>query len=251
MTAGVGGLLLLVALRPDPPREERERISPLVTTAAAEAAGGAIYVTGSGTVVPTREVSLVAETAGKITSTATAFVSGGVFERGTVLAQIDPADYENAVAVAEAEVTQRRFELLRAQEEADVAREEWERLRRRTGADAPESSELGSLVLKEPQLRLAESMLRSAEARLADAQNRLKRTRIVAPFNGRVRRENVDVGQFVSPGQSVGIIYSTDVVEISVPLSTREAALIEGLWDSVRSRRVCMIHFSPFPRLGG
>lgn len=238
LIVGAGGFALLVSLRPEPPREERPEVSPLVTTIAAELRREPIYVSGTGIVRPTQEVALVAESQGKVVSVSPSFVSGGYFNRGAVLLQIDPSDYENAVAVAEAEVTQRRFELLRAREEADVAREEWDRLRRRTGAETPPESELGSLVLKEPQLKLAEALLKGAEARLADARNRLDRTRIVAPFNGRVRSESVDVGQFVAPGRQVGVVYSTDQIEIGVPLTTSAAVLIDGLWSPPGTRRI-------------
>ncbi|NNE47453.1 MAG: efflux RND transporter periplasmic adaptor subunit [Rhodothermales bacterium] len=243
LAVGVGGLALLVWLRPEPPKEDRPRVSPLVTTAVATIHEGPVYVRGTGPIKPTQEVTLVAEASGKVVGIAPSFVSGGYFQRGDVLVQVDPADYENAVAVAEAEVTQRRFELLRAREEADVAKEEWERMRSRTAGEAPPHSELGSLVLKEPQLRLAEALLKGAEARLSDARNRLERTRIVAPFSGRVRTESVDVGQFVGPGQQVGVVYSSGLVEIAVPLNTSDAALIEGLWNpSGVSRIAARVH---------
>jgi RND family efflux transporter MFP subunit len=60
----------------------------------------------------------------------------------------------------------------------------------------------------------------------------LRRTRLVAPFDGVVRSEAVDAGQYVAPGQGIATIYSTDEVEIVVPLTDEEASLIAGLWDA-------------------
>ena len=40
----------------------------------------------------------------------------------------------------------------------------------------------------------------------------------------------VDVGQFVAAGQSVGRLYADDAVEVVVPLSDADAALIPDLW---------------------
>jgi RND family efflux transporter MFP subunit len=239
LALGVVIFNVLIAFRPTPPRTERPKVIPLVTTVQPEAKSGVLTIQGNGTVRATREINLVAEVAGKVVSVAASAVSGGFIQQGATLISIDPSDYENAVAVARAEVTQRRYELLLAREEVSIAREEWGRLqRRREESEDPAESELGSLVLKEPQLKLAESLLESAEARLADAQTRLQRTNINAPFNGRVRSKQVDIGQYVSPGQAVATVYNTDEVEIAVPMQSAEASLIGGLWERDMNRRI-------------
>lgn len=239
LVLGVVIFNLLLAFRPTPPKSERPKVVPLVSTIQPEARSGALIIKGNGTVRATREINLVSEVAGKVVSMSPSAVSGGFFQRGTALFKIDPADYTNAVSVAEAEVTQRRYELLLAQEEVTIAREEWERLQKRKNENTtPAETELGSLVLKEPQLKLAESLLKSAEARLADAQTRLRRTNISAPFNGRVRTKQVDIGQYVGPGQIVATVYNTDEVEIAVPLQSADAALIGNLWQRDQNRRI-------------
>ena len=57
---------------------------------------------------------------------------------------------------------------------------------------------------------------------MADAQLALNRTAVIAPFDGRVREENVDVGQFASPGQSLGRVFATDIVEVALPITDDE-----------------------------
>jgi len=231
LLVGVVIFALLIALRPEPPKVERPRVSPMVTTVPAVPRHGHLTVTGTGTVRPTREVNLGAEVAGKVIALSPVMVSGGVFRKGDVLVQLDTTDYVNAVSIADAEVTQRRYELLQAREERDIAAREWTRLEARTGEKPPApQSDLGSMVLKEPQLKLAEAMLKSAEARLSDARTRLARTHIRAPFGGRVRTKNVELGQYVAPGQVVAALFSTESAEIAVPLSSENAALITGLW---------------------
>jgi RND family efflux transporter MFP subunit len=44
------------------------------------------------------------------------------------------------------------------------------------------------------------------------------------PFDGIVVKKNVDVGQYIAPGQSVARVYGTDVVEVRLPLEDRELA---------------------------
>ena len=226
---------MLIALSPDPPREVPNVQDPLVQVTTITARAGQLKVTGMGTAQPTREINLSAEVAGRLVSVSPALVTGGAFRTGDVLATVDPTDYENAVAIAEAQVTQRQFEVLQAQEEVQIAQAEWDRLRARTGTtDDPDSTALGRLVFREPQLQMAEAALRSAEAQLEDARTRLGRTQIKAPFSGRIRTKFVDLGQYVGPGQAIASVYETDEVEVVVPLSRRQADLIDGLWTSDR-----------------
>ncbi|MEM1125816.1 MAG: efflux RND transporter periplasmic adaptor subunit [Bacteroidota bacterium] len=236
--SGLAVTALLFAFSPVPPRETPPDRTPLVQVATFTAHAGSIPVTGTGTVHPTREIQLSAEVGGRLVSVSPALVTGGALRAGEIVATVDPSDYENAVAVAEAQVTLRQFEVLQAQEEVQVAQAEWTRLGTLTGQDAaPDSTALGRLAFREPQLRLAEANLRSAEAQLDDAQVRLARTQIKAPFSGRVRTKHVDLGQYVGPGQAVASVYATDEAEVIVPLSGREAALIEGLWTPGASAR--------------
>ena len=134
---------------------------------------------------------------------------------------------------AEADVAQRRVELLTWEEQRELAIEEYERFREREGITTPiDSSQVSGLVFRDPQLQAAEAALARAESRLSDARLALSRTRITAPFDGVVRTKSADVGQYVVPGQSLGTLYDTHEVEIAVPLTDGEAALIDGLWSA-------------------
>ena len=48
-----------------------------------------------------------------------------------------------------------------------------------------------------------------------------------APFEGRVRTKMADIGQYVTPGQSLGQIFSTDLVQIRLPLTDSQLALVD------------------------
>ena len=232
VAVGVVGLLVLIALRPEPPREEREELAPLVRVAEAEPRSGVVTVSGSGSVSAVRESQLSAEVSGRVTWVSPAFVTGGAFRRGEMLLRIDTTDYALAVRTAEAGVTEARYNLILAREESAIAREEWASLQARdsTIAAAGQPSDLGNLVFREPEIRLAESALAAAEARLSDARLRLERTAVRAPFNGRIRMKQAEIGQFLAPGAPVAVMYGTDAVEISVPFSLADAGLIEGLF---------------------
>ncbi len=76
--------------------------------------------------------------------------------------------------------------------------------------------------MRKPQLAAARATVASAEAQLARAQLDLERTRISAPYEGRVLEQNVDIGQYVSPGTVLGKVYAVDYVEIRLPLSAEQ-----------------------------
>ena len=224
--------VILVALRPDPPVREPASRAPFVTTAPATAREGAIPVYSAGTVRPRAEIDVAAQINGKVASVAPAFQSGGRVNSGQVLFRIDDADYLNRVQQARANVAAQRVALLQAEEEARIARDEYQGfLRRRSGGAPP--GDASPLTRREPQLAAARAALARDSAALADAELALSRTEVRAPFSGVIRSEAVDIGQFVAAGQSVGRLFADDAVEVVVPLSDADAALIPDLWALV------------------
>jgi len=230
---GAAVFALLMLLRPQPASQDPPRRTPLVVTEPAEIRSGHLTIEGNGTVRPKSEITISPQVAGRVTWVSPSFATGGRFEKGDVLIRIEAADYLNAVQAAEAEVAQRRVDLLTWEEQRELAIEEYGRFREREGITAPiDTSEVGGLVFRDPQVRAAEAALARAEAGLEDAKLALARTRIVAPFDGIVRTKMADVGQYVAPGQTLGSLYDTDEVEIVVPLTDTEASLIDGLWSA-------------------
>ncbi len=228
LALGALGIIIPKALKKAPERQRPPAIAPLVSVASPTMTTGNLILNGTGTARSTREVPVAAEVAGKVVSVSPKLVTGGRFSTGQVLVSIDRSDFLNAVEVTKAAVTQRSYELILAKEESEIAKQEWDRAQKRAGTNkqAP-SGELGSLALKEPQIRLAEAALRSAEAQLADAEKRLSRTRVRAPFNGQVKMKQVDVGQYLAPGQAVASYFGTDQIEITVALASSSAALLQ------------------------
>ncbi len=229
--AGVLAFALLMVLRSPPEIQEPPRPIPIVTTAPARVETGALTVRGSGTVRPSAEITLAPQVSGRVEWVSPALVSGGRFRPGQALLRIEAADYENRVQAAQAEVAGRSVDVLQAEEEVAIAREEWARLEQREALD-PERDRPNPLLLREPQLEAARAALRRAEAVLEDARLALERTSVRAPFDGIVRSESVDRGQFVTPGQPLAQVYATEAIEVVVPLSDDEAALIPELWSA-------------------
>jgi RND family efflux transporter MFP subunit len=220
--------ILLVMSRPEPPRTAPPSPVPAVTTAEVRPGSGPLPVTGNGTVRPRAEVSLTPQVSGQVAWVSPALVAGGRVRAGQTLLRIDPADFVNAVDQARAQVAQDSVGLLQAEEEARMAQAEYEQFRARQGGGGSAPS---PLTLREPQLQAARAALQRSQAQLADARLALNRSTVEAPFDAMVRSENVDPGSFANAGQSVAVIYATDMVEVVVPLTDGDAALIPGLWS--------------------
>ena len=232
LAGGVGAAVLLLMSRPRPERVAAPRQAPLVSTGVLELRESPLRVEGTGTVRPTSEISLSSEVAGRVVWVSPRMVRGGAFSRGDTLLRLDGTSYRNAVAIARADVEQRRVDVALAAQNREVAQQEYELLRARTGrASGADTTLAARLARQQPQYEAAEASLSRAEAQLADANLNLRRTVVTAPFSGRVRSESVDVGQIVSAGQPVAEIYGTEAVEVDISLSTRQAALLDGLWE--------------------
>ncbi len=225
----VGLAALLGLLSPEPTRIEQPPQIPFVQTGRVAAGSGPIPVFGSGTVRPGAEVDIVPQVGGRVVWVDPGFKSGGRVTAGQRLFRIEEVHYRFRVQEAEAILAASRVALLREQEQASIARSQYESYAGQKGNPAS-PSDTSPLTLREPQLNAATAALSRDEARLADARLALSRTRITAPFNGRVREETVDVGQVVNPGQPVGRLFASDAVEVVVPLPESDAALIPDLW---------------------
>jgi RND family efflux transporter MFP subunit len=212
---GVVGFLVLTASKPEMKKRKPPAPVPMVRTIKTNSGPQTVYIKGEGTVRPLREINLVSEVGGKVVGVSPALVNGGVFKEGDTLLQIDPVDYELAVTLARAKVKEAESRLELAEEEALAAVEEWRLL---YPDSSSEDSKPSALVAKEPQLAAAQARLEADKADLRKALLHLERTKLKAPFAGRVGEENVDVGQYVSPGQNLGSLYSTEAAEIVVPL---------------------------------
>ncbi len=235
----IGGLIVIgalaaaasmVLLRPEPASRPPPALVPFALTAPVEAGEGAIPVHAAGTVQPRAEVDVTAEVSGKVVWVAPAYQSSGRVRKGQPLFRLEDTDYVGRVQQARANVAMQRVELLKVEEEATVARSQYERFRERQGGEADPDAP-SPLALWEPQLQAARRALERDGAVLREAALNLARTEIRAPFDGIVRSESVDVGQYVAAGQSVGRLYASGSVEVVVPLSDDAAALLPGLWE--------------------
>jgi len=169
-----------------------------------------------GTARPRTQSTLLPEVSGQILEISPQFREGSFFSKGDLLLRIDPVDYRTAVTVAEGMVAQMRASLAEERARAEQAIDIWKRLGK--------TSEPSELALRKPQLAEAEARLAAATAQVEKAERDLERTSIVAPYDGRVLEKNVDVGQVIREGTSLGRIFAVDYAEIRLPLNNDQLA---------------------------
>ena len=221
---------LLISLAPQPTRTEQPPQVPFVQTDLVTAGSGPIPVFGSGTVRPSAEIDVVPQVGGRIVWVDPGFLSGGRIAAGDTLFRIEEVDYRYRVQEAEASLAASQLALLREEEQASIARAQHDLYTARKG-NASSGDNASPLALREPQLKAAQAALNRDEARLSEANLSLSRTHVTAPFDGFVQKESADVGQIVAAGQPVASVFAADAVEVVVPLSDSDAALIPGLWS--------------------
>jgi len=216
------GLLAIVALamlKSTPNRTPREPKPPVaVDVVTVSPISVVAKIHSQGTVAPKREINLVSQVAGRIMSVADQYANGGFFKAGERLLQIEPQDYKFAVIRAKAQVAKAQEIVALEQGRSRQAKREWRELGDKTA---------NALFLRQPQLKSAQAALESAKADLNKAQLDLDRTGISVPFRGRIREIFVDLGQYINPGVPIAKVYSTNTVEIRLPLTDRQAALID------------------------
>lgn len=176
-----------------------------------------LTVSSEGNVQPSVETKVVAQVAGEVIELSSSLVTGGEFSVGDVLLKLDPRDYEIALARSQAALS-------RAQAEQRYAAEETARIRSLFG---DELASIAQLQSAERLLAVANAAVDDAAAAVKRASVDLERTVFTAPFNGRVRSENVDIGQFLSKGAMIATLYDTDRLQVRLPLADAQLAYLD------------------------
>jgi HlyD family secretion protein len=161
-------------------------------------------VTASGKIEAMTKVDISADITGRITQIAVR--EGEMVTRGQFLIQIDPAQYQSAVA---------RVEALLASSEASLVQARTNRDQARRGLDrATELRRAGTALISEEALeqaqqafdvadatfQAAQAQVNQSRASLQEARDNLAKTRLTSPINGRIVRLNVEEGEVAVPG---------------------------------------------------
>lgn len=215
-----------------------------------------ISMTGNGDVRALNVVSIAPEVGGRIVEIHTRLELGEVIPAGETLFKIDSRDYQARVADAEATVAQLENTVKRLSKQyaidrdrlktldrsRDLAKAEFDRVKAlldkdrvgtQSGVDQAERAyntvtdqtrQLAQAVELYPiRIQESKSGLASVKAKLSLAQTSLERTEVKAPFDARIKSVNLEANQYVMPGNPVITLADDSLLEILVPLDTRQA----------------------------
>jgi len=181
-------------------------------------------VTASGKIEAKTSVDISADITGRIIQIAVR--EGDLVKRGQFLLQIDPAQYQAAVARAQGIVASNEAVLLQTRASRDQAQRAWNRARQLTELGdnliAPETAEQAKTALEvaEANYSSTKAQLDQARAGLQEARDNLAKTHLTAPITGRVVRLAVEEGEVAVPGtfsRETGLLMT--IADLSVILA--------------------------------
>ena len=176
-----------------------------------------LKIRAEGTVTPKTQTNVIPEIKGRVTWISPNLVVGGYFQAGDLLVTIDAADYEARTGLAQAQ-------LLRAEAELEHKRFELQRLQTLIKDNLVSQSNLENAARAH---KIAKANVIESKINLAQAERDLSRTKITAPFEGMVRSESIDIGQFVQQGAPIASIYASDAVEVRLPIVNAQLAYLD------------------------
>lgn len=229
IAVGFGLGKFLIATGPEAEKQPQETRPTVIEAQPLNLQSYQVKVSASGIVKAQTQTSLVAEVSGKVLEISPNFQAGSYFDKGANLLKLDAANYTNAVTIAEGDLAQKQLALEEQQAQAKLAQRDWNLL------DGNASRPQSDLAARRPHIAAAQAAINAAEAKLQQEKLNLARTRITAPYSGRVQEKRVEVGQYITPGTVLGVIYATDAVEVHLPLSLAQYELL-GMPEAFRDK---------------
>jgi RND family efflux transporter MFP subunit len=178
-----------------------------------------VFLDSYGTAQASTKTTLTSQVSGKIIFINENFKNGGYFKKGDLLVQIEDEDYKADVKIANAQLILAKQTLLEEQAKAKQAKEDWKKFNIDEKPD--------DLVLRVPQLQSAIATVEAKEADLQKAKLNLNRTKILAPYDGRVIEKSISIAQVISNNAQIGTIFSNDNIEVRLPIKNKDLNLID------------------------
>ena len=210
----------LMKLKKTPEQTVPPKPVPEVETITARTQDLKVMIPAQGTVEPATVTRAAAEVEGTVIAVSPDYEAGGNFKEGDVLLEIDPSDYKAALAQAESSLADAKLQVVQEEMKAEQAERDWERIAR--PGQTP-----NDLVRRIPQLAAARAKVEAVQATVDRAMRDLERTKLRAPYDGRIRRKIVDLGTRVAKAGELAEFYATKVLEVRLPVPRQDASFFD------------------------
>lgn len=190
-----------------------------VETVQLQASTYPVWIESYGTAEPLTRTQLVSDVSGRVIEVSNNIRAGASFKAGDILLTIDPRDYQIEIDITKSMVADAWVKYKQELAQADIAEHDWNA--------KPGNEAARDLALRKPQVAAALASFDASKARLSKAKLNLERTQVKAPFDGKILKQMVDLGQVVNPSQTIAEIYSTDFIEVRLPVKTQDLAHIQ------------------------
>jgi RND family efflux transporter MFP subunit len=214
----VAGFSVLLSLKTEPPMEVGHKGEQAVQAIYVKPTDVALKLPSQGLIEARRVTVLSAEVGGRVVSVSPKFEAGQIFSEGEILLEIDSADYQAALSQAEATLADAKLLLANEQAKAEQALRDWQKL---AASEKP-----SDLAARKPHIESASAKVKAAEAAIVKAKRDVERTKVAAPYRGKLRAKFTELGSVLAPGLRVAELYSVDSYEVRLPLSLEDSAYL-------------------------
>ncbi|MDH3957279.1 MAG: efflux RND transporter periplasmic adaptor subunit, partial [Desulfobacteraceae bacterium] len=214
LLVGVAGMVMLIRLKKPPAEAANGERSLRVEAIQIKKENFQVVITGHGEVKALTVVPIAPEVSGRIVDIHPRLKIGEIIPKGEVLFKIDPKDYLTIL-----KTNRKRLKILKRSHE--LAKKEYQRflvLFKKNNV-----ATLSGLEAAEKKMLAAADQENQIIQVLETAENNLERCEVIAPFNARIKSVSLEKGQYVTPGQNVVTLADDSVLEIQVPIDSRDA----------------------------
>lgn len=217
----------------------KRAVGPDVTVARVEVVGGggggASGITANGYVVARTRASVSSRVSGRLA--VLSVEEGSVVQIGQVMARLENADYQAAVAQALADSLRAEASLLEAQATRDQIGRDLARATELVARNVEAVQVAEDLQARydasQARVALQRASIASAGAAVAFSRVNLDNTYIRAPFNGTILRKDAEVGEVVAPAATGGgltrgaVVTMADLETLEVEVDVNEAYIAQ------------------------